>query len=296
MNRAVYAIREAFTNISRNALVVLGAVLAVFISLSLTFGILVFGEIVRVNTTTWANDVRVIAFLSDDLTPAEIDGLQREVRYWPEVRDVFFVSKAEALEEAKELLASNPAALQVILESPDVVPASIRIQPSDPKDYEQIVLRLRGIPGVDKVVSAGPAIDAMIGVRDGLRILFWFATAALTVAAIALIANTIHMAVYARREEIEIMRLVGASNWFIRTPFLVEGAIEGLVGAVLAVTFVVVGHRLLVDRFAGLPQWIDVSVSNGFMLQWGALVLLFGVVTGLIGSSLSLAVHRHLRA
>jgi len=296
VSRLSYALREALTNIGRNGLVVLGAVLAVFISLTLTFGILVFGEIVQVNTAQWAQDVRVIAFLSDGMRPTEITALEDEVRSWPEVNDVFFVSKADALEEAKTLLASNPAALRVITENPDLAPASIRIQPVDPRDYKSIVLQLQGIPGIQRVASAGPAIDAMIAVRDGLRIMFWIAAATLTVAAVALIANTIHMAVYARREEIEIMRLVGASNWFVRTPFLIEGALEGLIGAVLAVSFVVVGHRLLVERLTDLPKWIDVAVPGNFLMQWGALVLLFGVLTGLVGSTLSLAVHRYLRA
>ncbi len=296
MNRLAYVFREAFTNIGRNALVVLGAVLAVFISLSLTFGTLVFGEVVRNNTAQWAEDVRVIAFLRDDMSASAINDLQAEIRSWPEVQDVFFVSKAEALDEAKELLASNPAALRVITDNPDLVPASVRIQPKEPEDYQNIVFQLQGIPGIQRVASAGPAIDAMIALRDGLRIMFWILALALGVAAVALIANTIHMAIYARREEIEIMKLVGASSWFVRVPFLVEGAIEGLVGGALAVAFIVVAQQLAVDRLSDLPEWINVTVANGFLIQRGALVLLFGMLAGLAGSSLSLAVHRYLRA
>jgi len=296
VSRLTYVLREAFTNIGRNALVVLGAILAVFISLTLTFGTLVFGEVVRVNTVQWAQDVRVIAFIRDDVSAAAVADLQDEIKGWPEVKDVFFVSKAEAIEEAKRLLANEPAALRVISENPDIVPASLRVQPIVPDDYAAIALRLEGTPGVQKVQSAGPAIDAMIALRDGLRIMFWLLAVALGVAAVALIANTIHMAVYARREEIEIMRLVGASSWFVRTPFLIEGALEGLIGGALAVAFVVVAQRLAVDKLADLPKWIDITVENGFLLQRGALVLLFGVLAGLVGSGLSLSVHRHLRA
>jgi cell division transport system permease protein len=126
--------------------------------------------------------------------------------------------------------------------------------------------------------------------------MFWVLSAALGVAAIALIANTIHMAIYARREEIEIMRLVGASNWFVRTPFLIEGALEGLIGGALAVAFIVVAQQLAVDRLADLPDWINLAIQNDFLIKQGALVLLFGVAAGLIGSSLSLAVHRTLRS
>lgn len=296
MTRLRYVAREAFQNIGRNALVVLGAILAVFISLTLTFGTVVFGEVVRINTLQWAEDVRVIAFIQDDVAPAAVAELQGEIKTWPEVEDVFFVSKADALEEAQVLLANQPASLRVLNEQPDIIPASLRVQPTEPDDYQTIVIRLEGTPGLRDVQSAGPAIEAMIALRDGLRIMFWLLALALGVAAVALIANTIHMAIYARREEIEIMQLVGASNWFVRTPFLIEGALEGLIGGALAVAFIVVAQQLAVDRLADLPDWINLAIQNDFLLRQGALVLLFGVLAGLIGSSLSLAVHRTLRS
>jgi len=296
MTVVVYALKEAFNNLGRNALIVLGAILAVFISLTLTFGTLVFGEIVRVNTLQWAQDVRVIAFLQDDMTAAGTDDLQQEVSSWPQVQDVFYVSKPDAHEEALVLFSNDDAMLRVLGENPDLLPASLRVQPTDPEDYNQIVTRLESTPGVLQVESADDAIDAMIALRDGLQIMFWLLAVALGVAAVALIANTIHMAIYARREEIEIMRLVGASNWFVRTPFLIEGALEGLIGGALAVTFIVVAQQLAVDRLEQLPSWINLAIQNDFLLRQGALVLLFGVLAGLAGSSLSLAVHRTLRS
>jgi cell division transport system permease protein len=294
MSRISYVVREAFTNIGRNGLVVLGAVLAVFISLTLTFGTLVFGEVVRINTLQWAEDVRVIAFVRDDALTSVPD-LQAEMEGWEEVESVSFVSKAEALDEARVLLSNQPATLRVIEDSPDIVPASLRIKPVNPDDYQTIVTRLQATPGLLRVQSAGQAIDAMISLRDGLQVMFWLLALALGVAAVALIANTIHMAIYARREEIEIMRLVGASNWFIRVPFLLEGAIEGFIGAGLAVAFVVVAQQLAVDRLTDLPDWINVAVQHDYLYSQGALVLLFGVLAGLAGSGLSLTVHKYLR-
>jgi cell division transport system permease protein len=295
MTRLSYVLREAFTNIGRNGLVVLGAVLAVFISLTLTFGTLVFGEVVRINTLQWAEDVRVIAFVQDEALPS-VPEMQAEIEAWPEVESVTFFTKAEAYEEARVLLSNQPATLRVIEESPDIVPASLRIKPSNPDDYGTIVSRLSAMPGLLKVQSAGQAIDAMISLRDGLRVMFWLLAIALGVAAVALIANTIHMAIYARREEIEIMRLVGASSWFVRTPFLLEGAIEGFIGAGLAVGFVVIAQQLAVDRLTDLPDWINVAVQHEFLITQGTLVLLFGVLAGLVGSGLSLTVHKYLRA
>ena len=294
MSRLSYLLSEAFQNIGRNGLVVLGAVLAVFISLTLTFGTLVFGEVVRINTLQWAEDVRVIAFVKD-ASLSSVPDLQAEIESWEEVESVHFVSKAEALDEARVLLSNQSATLRVIEENPDIVPASLRIKPVNPDDYQTIVTRLDATPGLLSVQSAGQAIDAMISLRDGLQVMFWLLAVALGVAAVALIANTIHMAIYARREEIEIMRLVGASNWFIRVPFLLEGAIEGFIGAALAVGFVVVAQQLAVDRLTDLPDWINVAVQHDYLISQGALVLLFGVLAGLIGSGLSLTVHKYLR-
>ncbi len=290
-----YTLREAFTNISRNGLVVLGAVLAVFVSLTLTFGTLVLGEVVRINTLQWAEDVRVSAYIRDDVSPSGIADLQTEMESWPEVDEVFFMSKAESLKEARVLLANRPAALRVIEDDPSIVPASLRIKPVDPDDYQTIVTRAEAMPGLLSVESAAEAIDGMISLRDGLQIMSLFLAVALGIAAVALIANTIHMAIYSRREEIEIMNLVGASNWFVRTPFLLEGAFEGFVGAGLAVLVVVGGLRIASNQLTELPDWINIGIQSDYLARNGALVLIFGVVAGLAGSGLSLAVHKYLR-
>lgn len=290
-----YTLREAFTNISRNGLVVLGAVLAVFVSLTLTFGTLVLGEVVRINTLQWAEDVRVSAYIRDDVSPSGIAELQAEMESWPEVDEVFFMSKTESLKEARVLLANRPAALRVIEDDPSIVPASLRIKPVNPDDYQTIVTRAEAMPGLLSVESAAEAIDGMISLRDGLQIMSLFLAVALGIAAVALIANTIHMAIYSRREEIEIMNLVGASNWFVRTPFLLEGAFEGFVGAGLAVLVVVGGLRIASNQLTELPDWINIGIQSDYLARNGALVLIFGVVAGLAGSGLSLAVHKYLR-
>jgi cell division transport system permease protein len=149
---------------------------------------------------------------------------------------------------------------------------------------------------VSEVRSAGPAVDQIAAIRDGLNVFFWVLAVALGVAAVALIANTIHMAIYARREELEIMKLVGASGWFVRTPFLLEGMIEGFLGALVAVGVVWGLYELSISNLEGLPTYIEIDIGNDFLLRWGLLILGFGVLVGAVGSLLSLAVHRYIRA
>jgi cell division transport system permease protein len=291
--RLLYVFGEAVNNIRRNGLVVLGAVLAVFISLFLTFGTLIFGEIARLNTLQWSDDVRVIAFLKDDFRNTQ--ELQDEVQAWAEVDEVFYVSKPEAYEEALEMFADEPATLRVFVENPSIAPASIRVRPLELDRYEVIEQRLQNTPGVEKVVSAGEAVDQIAAIRDGLRVFFWVLAAALGIAAVALIANTIHMAIYARREELEIMKLVGAGSWYVRTPFWVEGMIEGLIGAALAVAVTFGLYELAVDNLQGGIQFVDIEVSREFLQRWSAIFLGVGLAVGFFGSSISLAVHRYIR-
>ena len=288
-----YVLVEAFNNIRRNGLVVLGAVLAVFVSLFLTFGTLIFGEIARANTEQWQEDVRVIGFLRNDFR--DVDGLQEEIRGWAEVDEVIYFSPNEALDEARRMFADDPRMLDVIEDSPDIIPASLRVRPVDLNDYDTITQRLTNSPGISKVISATDAVQQIAAIRDGLRAFFWVLALTLGVAAIALIANTIHMAIYARREELEIMHLVGASNWFVRTPFIIEGVVEGVFGSALAVALGVGLYNLAEDRLSDLPDFINLSVDGAFMLQWGMIIVGFGAIVGIIGSSISLAVHKYVR-
>lgn len=288
-----YVFMEAFNNIRRNGLVVLGAILAVFISLQLMFGTLIFGEIARINTLRWEEDVRVIAFLREEFR--DVDALRDEVAGWDEVAEVIIFSKADAQEEALEMLANNSSARRVIEERPGILPASIRVRPVNLEQYDPIVQRLQSSPGVSEIITAGPQIAALAALRDGLRVVFSILSVALGVAAVALIANTIQMAIYARREEIEIMRLVGASSWYVRTPFVIEGMIEGLVGGALAIGVAIGVYRVAVQRLTTLPEFISIEIGPEFLTRWSLITLMFGVLVGVLGSSLSLAVHRYLK-
>ena len=288
-----YVLMEAFNNIRRNGLVVLGAILAVFISLQLMFGTLIFGEIARINTVRWEQDVRVIAFLRDEFR--DVEALRDEVESWEDVAEVIIFSKADAQQEALEMLANNSSAKRLIEERPGILPASIRVRPVDLDQYDPIVQRLQSSPGVSNIITAGPQIAALAALRDGLRVVFSILSVALGIAAVALIANTIQMAIYARREEIEIMRLVGASNWYVRVPFILEGMLEGLLGAGLAIVVAIGVYRVALERLTTLPEFITIDIGSEFLARWSIITLLFGVLVGLVGSSLSLAVHRYLK-
>lgn len=296
MSRVAFLVREALVNLRRNALVVTGAVLAVFISLGLAFGALAVNELVRINTLAWKEGVHVIVWLNDagrDGLPSDAhERMLSEIEEWEEVKRAFYVDKTAAYEEFRQIFANDPTMLEAV-ENPAVLPASIRIELNDIDQYRLVEFQLQQHPQlVQKISSAAQEIEQISAVSRVLNLLGIGLAIVLGISAVILIANTIRLAIYARRDEVAIMKLVGASNWFIRIPFLLEGLIEGLLGASLAVFSVWVASRNLAGAAEGI-RLINLQISNAFFLRWGVVFLLFGAIAGVLGSLLGLS--RYLR-
>lgn len=294
MSKISYLLREAMINMGRNALVVVGAILAVFVSLTLAFSALVLNEVVKANTLQWQDGVHVIVWLKDEVrdgvTFEAQTGLLDQVNGWEEVETASFVGKAEAYQEFQEMFASNPAMLENV--NPAILPASIRIKLNNIEEYRSIQLRLIDQPVVKEVTSPGESIEQLADLSNVLNMIGVVLAVVQGGSAIVLISNTIRMAIYARREEIAIMKLVGASNWFIRVPFVLEGMLQGFVGALFAVIMVFFARSRLesVDDTIGL---FDFTVADSFFWRWTILFLLFGALAGFLGSALG--VRRYLR-
>ena len=284
MNRIWYLVGEAFTSLRRNMLVVSAAILAVFVSLALAFGAVVFNELVRVNTLQWQEGNHLIIWLKDDGGQSAHFDLLAQIQGYEEVDVATYFDKGQAYQEFTELFANQPALLEEV--DPSVLPASIRIELTDIEFYQAVQFRLVGEPAVKKITAQADAIENLLSVTRVLSSIGLGLVVLLGAAAVVLIANTIRMAIYARREEVEIMKLVGAGNWFIRIPFMLEGVMEGLVGAALAVGAVVLGHRVLAQTPSDFL--INLQVGGDFLVRWGFLIFVFGGVAGFVGSTLGL--------
>src|SRR5690606_30435428 len=279
MSRVGFLLREALVSLRRNILVVTGAVLAVFISLGLAFGALAVNELVRVNTVAWQEGVHVIVWLNDagrNGVPADAhQTLLADVQQWDEVANAYYVDKSGAYQEFLQIFGNDPDMIDA-LENPSALPTSIRIELSDIELYQSVEFRLQQYPQlIQRISSAAQEIEQISAVSNVLNFLGIGLSIVLGASAVILIANTIRLAIYARRDEVAIMKLVGASNWFIRVPFLLEGLIEGLVGAALAVFSVWVAGRNLAGAAEGIPL-VNLQIPNAFFLRWGVVFLLFG--------------------
>jgi cell division transport system permease protein len=294
VSRLAFLTREALVNLQRNALVVVGAVIAVFFSLTLAFGALVLNEILRVNTLAWQEGTHVVAFLKDpDQGGLDTDGqlaLLDEVSVWSEVKSIRYVDKAGAYVEFQELFADRPDLVASI--QPSILPASFRIELTDIELYRDVMFRLQSNPNVREVRSFGSQIESLSSFSNILNVVGLGLALVLGTSAVILIANTIRMAIYARRDEVSIMKLVGASNWFIRVPFVLEGLFEGVLGAGLAVLVIWILSRWL-EGLNDAISLIRFTIDDSFFLQWGILFVIFGALAGVLGSFVGLS--RYLR-
>lgn len=282
-----YFLSETVNNLRRNALMAVAATSTVAISLLLLGGVEILGMVVGNVTNSWEAKVEISTFLRDDASSGEIRGLESEIAQMPEVEDVTYVSKAQAYEEFKQTYADTPQLYEAL--SPDSLPASLRIALTDAQYTQEVAGRIQGTTGVDEVRFGGEIIRRLLQVNTLLRTVTLVLSVILMVASAALIANTIRLGIYARREEIGIMKLVGATNWFIRIPFMLEGLAAALMGALVAAGIVWLADAMLFTRLAQAVPFLApaFNFSSRELITVVAALVAVGTGVGLVGSGMA---------
>jgi cell division transport system permease protein len=262
-----FFLKEALRGLKRSSAPALAALLTVLLT-ALVLG--VFIPIVQATTGT-ANEIRgrvvVDVYVANSATQADTEELRQAINGTANVKSVEFISKSEALERAKE---QNPRAFREGAEllGANPLPSSFRVTPDDPDKLDLIVESLApgGRPelaAIDEVRNREEETKEILSATGLVKALTAGLAVLLVLASIALIANTIRLSVFARRREVEVMKLVGATNWFIRWPFVIEGVIVGFFGGVLAVLLLTIAKETFIDplseRFELLaaPETID---------------------------------------
>ncbi len=283
-----YFVSETVQNLRRNFLMTVAAISTVAISLLLLGGTQILGLIVNNVTLNWEAKVEISTYLRDDATQNEIGALEEEIAQMPEVEDVTYVSKDDAFDEFKEMYETQPEFYENLPE--DALPASLRIKLVDADQTEEVAAAIEGAPGVKDVRFGGEIIKRLLRVNSLLRTITLVMSIILMIAAAALIANTIRIAIYARREEIGIMKLVGATNWFIRIPFMLEGVFAAMVGALVSGLVVLLSNEFLFSRVGNFLQFLGpvFEFSTSEILWVLALLILVGAGIGIVGSMLAL--------
>jgi cell division transport system permease protein len=285
MNRTKLVVSEALRSIGSNISTSFAATMTVLIGMFLLGLLIALGSWV----VSWSDHVKdqleVKVFFVEGVTPKQVNAVGSYLRANPDkIADYQFVSRAEALQRMQrrypELTANLPT---------NPLPASYEITPQRAEEVKELsaAIRTQKFVGVERVKDGQQTSKRILQVARVIEVVFLIAVVVLLAASVLLIANTIRLSIFSRRREIEVMKLVGATNWFVRGPFMVEGLLCGLVGALAAIVLLVIGKEVALPSILGQIDSSDDVRALGFTLI--ALILLgVGLFVGALGSGLTL--------
>ena len=302
-----YFVRESIQNFQRNWVMTLGAVITIYLSLLLVGVFLVTGAVVNNIVKSVEDKVTIEVFLKDGAATADVTALQNKLLADPLVGvqnpdqkirgSVSYTTKDQAMAKFKKSMSSSPEILDQLENNP--LPASLDITLADSHNVEALAAQIKVDPLFIKIAE-NPAkpeesikygqdiVKKLFAFTRVIRIMGFAIVGMLAVVSLIFINNTIRLAIYARRKEIGIMRLVGASNWFIRTPFLLEGVLQALIGAGLAILSVAGLQALIMPRLREVVSFLPVIANTGTTVQIALTLVVAGVLIGLLGSGFAL--------
>ena len=281
---AEYTVRETASNLWRNRLMTIAAVLTVAISLTLVGASLLLKQGASNAEAQWQRNTQVIVWMSNTASPAEIHAVkvQLDAMKPAYVSSCIFRTQTFDLAEAKQLIPAQASVLRI-----QDMPTSFRCTPVQSQDAQVVVDRFTGQPGVQNATAPLQQIRAMQQTISILQWVFLVVAGVLLLSAAVLILNTIRLAIFARRREVSVMKLVGATNWFIRIPFMAEGLVQGLLGSGIAAG-IVFGLHLLLNSM-GNPNDPGAILAQMRLTSWqvfwtDAILVAVGVGIGVLGS------------
>jgi cell division transport system permease protein len=290
MNRLRMVVSESVRSLSANLSTTVAATMTVLIGMFLLGLFIALGSWVLAWSDSAKRKLEVKVYMCAPVTcdqgaagPAQINGAANYLRALPEVKSVSFVSKEKALEIMRD---RSPELVEAIPSNP--LPDAFEVTPRRAEDVRAISNQIRQahLPGVQKVRDGEKVADSILRVAKVVSAFFLAAVLVLGIASSLLIANTIRLSIFSRRREIEVMKLVGATNWFVRGPFMIEGLLCGLGGSLAAVLLLVAGKELVLPSILGRIE--DSGVGALPFWQNAAVIVGVGLVLGALGSGMTL--------
>jgi cell division transport system permease protein len=286
LNSMEYIFREVFKSIRRNLWLSLASILTVMISLV----ILGASAFLLLNASNIAEDfesqLEIAVFAQDSLSSSEVQTLQSKIEGMDGIAAVELVSKEQALQEFSKSTSSKSIVSDLGDKNP--FPDKLTVQVSDPQQVKSIAEALEKLSGVDDVVYGQGVVDMLLKFTKWLRWVGIAVVLAFAAASLVLISLNIKMNVFSRRREIQIMKLVGASNGFIRWPFLIEGMFLGLIGGLLAILIVGFGYNWVAEYIRSTLTFMPIVDESNLIWQVLAILILVGMGLGAAGSVISL--------
>lgn len=282
-----YFIKEAFASLRHNGLMSLASVSTVALSLVILGMFLIMVLNLGHMASALESQVQVTVFLQDNLSDREQTAISQQVTKIAGVKKVEFVSKEQALKKFRERLGDQQSILNALGEN-NPLPNGYDIKVEKPEQVKGIAQAISNIKGVENVRYGKEVVENLFSLTKMIRTLGLVLIVFLGFAAMFIISNTIRITVFARRKEIHIMKYVGATDWFIRWPFLIEGMILGFFGALIAVLVIVKTYTIVTGHVAETIAFLPILPLYPLLSYLTAFLIAVGTTIGALGSTISL--------
>lgn len=303
MSSFLYFFREALKGFTRHASTTVGSIITIFLSLLIIGISAIAGSIVQNVMNSIENEVSITAYVADGASAETVQSVQDWIGTLDGVSQVSYTTKEQALEDFKESMASSPEIVNQ-LDGENPLPASINVDLTDPQKVESVANQIQSNSDFATVCDnpddpseslkyGQKTVERLFSLTNTVRYIGYVLIVLLIVIAFIFINNTVRLAILARRREISIMRLVGASNGFIRGPFLMEGALHAFVGAILAVLCLELIRRFALPMLTNALMWLPITVEPSTYALVYISLLIAGLVIGMLGALM--AMRRYLK-
>ena len=292
-SRIAYAFRETWESFRRNITLTAAAVLTSAVSLLLVGATFLIQRAFENLLVQWRGDVEMIIFVRSDASAEQIALVDSVLRASPTIIDVEklrYLNKTESYEEAKRIFVGDPVTLSLL--APETIPTQFKVVPlsDDPTLVRSLSDQYRTLPGVEAVALAEDEFEVISTLSNFIRVVTLITSLVLLLVAVGLIWNTIHTAMFARRREIEVMKLVGATNWFIRVPFMLEGLLQGFIGGVVSCGGLWLLNSAWTNGVTGFKPGTGISslvVPDSYLTSVMFILLGIGAFVGAVGSAIA---------
>ena len=292
-SRIGYAFRETWESFRRNITLTAAAVLTSAVSLLLVGATFLIQRAFENLLVQWRGDVEMIIFVRSDASAEQVALIDSVLRASPTIIDadkLRYLNKTESYEEAKRIFAGDPVTLGLLM--PETIPTQFKVVPlsDDPTLVRSLSDQYRTLPGVEAVALAEDEFEVISTLSNFIRVVTLITSLVLLLVAVGLIWNTIRTAMFARRREIEVMKLVGATNWFIRVPFMLEGLLQGLIGGVVSCGGLWLLNSAWTNGVTGFKPGTGISslvVPDSYLTSVMFILLGIGAFVGAVGSAIA---------
>lgn len=273
--RVKYVLSEVLVGLWRNVTMTVAMIITMAVSLTMLGASgLMYSQVNDMKDLYYEN-IEVSIFLKTDAPVEQRDALQAKLDSDPLVSEVVYVNKDEAYKRFQQMYQDAPDLVNAV--KADQLPESFRLKLVNPEQYKDIYEQYKNTDGVDEIVDQSRLLDKIFNILTAIQNIALAAAAVMAIAALLLVANTIQVAAYSKRREVAVMKLVGASNWFIQAPFVLEAVVAGLIGSLLGLVALIGAKQFLFD---GSLQDLQGLLSP---IGWGDILFMFPLMAGVGG-------------